>query len=1163
MFVHLNLHTEYSIIDGIVRIEPLMAKCFSQKMPAVAITDQANLFGLIKFYKTALSHGIKPIIGVNIWLENPENQNMPTKLILLAQNQQGYKNILTLISRAYLENQINNKPLVKFNWLQELSAGIIVLSGGVNGEIGQAFIHGKTQEAEVSAQKWLQLFGDRFYLEIFRTGRKHEEDYINFALELAEKYQIPVVATNAVCFVDPSDYEAHEARVCIHDGNVLADNNRPRLYSEQQYLRSPEEMEQLFADIPEAIVNTVEIAKRCSVELVLGKVFLPIFPVPESTTPEKFFAAQAIEGLKKRFNNTLPQEAYVKRLDYEIQVINQMGFASYFLIVADFIRWAKQNGIPVGPGRGSGAGSLVAYSLRITDLDPLEHNLLFERFLNPERISMPDFDVDFCMDGRDRVIEYVMQHYGKERVAQIITYGTMAARAVVRDVGRVLGYAYGFVDKIAKLIPFELGISLEKAIADEELLQQRYDEEEEVKTLIDLALKLEGITRNAGKHAGGVVIAPSLLTDFMPLYCEAPGENAVTQFDKYDVEAAGLVKFDFLGLRTLTIINWALQTINAKLESNGETPIDISQLPLTDHDTYKLLQAYNTTAIFQLESRGMRDLIKKLHPDSFSDIIALVALFRPGPLQSGMVDDYLNRKHGREVVTYAHPKLEPVLKDTYGVILYQEQVMQIAQVLAGYSLGEADILRSAMGKKKPEEMARQRAVFLEGAAKNNIDKHLANNIFDLMEKFAGYGFNKSHSTAYALITYQTAWLKAHYPAEFMAAVLSSDMDNTDKVVLFLNDCKNLGLEIVPPDINKSDYKFTVDANGAIVYGLGAIKGVGLAAIEAVLAAKKTDGLFSSLFDLCKRVDGRKANSRVLEALIRSGALDKIAPHRASALASLPLALKMAEQDLRAQSSGQIDLFSDIGEEETETAVPYVDVPEMAVEERLQGEKAVLGIYLNGHPIEKYWNELQKFTAGPIAEITADENKSISTTKQPDARRQSQPGMKGKSEGNIVIAGFITNVKVVNTKSGNRLAIVTLEDHTGTIDATVFADLFTNSRDLLVADKLVIIEGELGLDNFTNSVRVKANSVITLEEARKKYFKALWIRFTEEMSSLNIDQLQSILAQYRGGNCPVFIAYKNGNAMAKLALGEKWKVTLSDGLLNELRLQFGEANVKLV
>jgi DNA polymerase III subunit alpha len=1140
-FIHLSLHTEYSIVDGIIRIDDLIEHCVAQNMAAIAISDQSNLFGLIKFYTAAMAAGIKPIIGVNVWLSNENNRAEPYHVTFLAQNQVGYQNLIKLVSNSFLCGQQHGKPIVQKQWIENFAEGIIMLSGGKDGDVGRAILANDSQQTEILLKEWLRIFGNRFYLELTRTGKANEEDYIQSALDLAQQYQIPVVATNAVCFIHQSDFEAHEARVCINAGYILTDVKRPRFYTEQQYLRSTAEMCALFADIPEAIANTVEIAKRCSVDILLGKSFLPIFPVPNNIAISEYFVALAKNGLEARLQQELDKdrEIYEKRLEYEIQVINQKGFAGYFLIVADFIRWAKQNDIPVGPGRGSGAGSLVAYALNITNIDPMVHELLFERFLNPERISMPDFDIDFCMEGRDRVIEYVINHYGEDKVAQIITYGTMAARAVVRDVGRVLGYTYGFVDKIAKLIPFELGINLERAMQEEELLRNMYASDEDVKTLIDLALKLEGITRNAGKHAGGVVIAPSVLTDFMPLYCEAPGESVVTQFDKNDVEAVGLVKFDFLGLRTLTIIHWALKLINARRVVSNEPPIDINKLALDDKDTFKLLQNCNTTAVFQLESRGMKDLVKKLRPDCFSDVVPLVALFRPGPLQSGMVDDFIDRKFNRAKVTYPHPKLEAILRPTYGVILYQEQVMQIAQCLAGYSLGEADILRSAMGKKKIEEMAKQRAIFLDGAQANGIDKHIANNIFDLMEKFAGYGFNKSHSVAYAMLTYQTAWLKTHYPAEFMSAVLSSDMDNTDKVVHFLHDSKNLGLQILPPDINTSNYQFLPSTDKEILYGLGAIKGVGQAAVESILASRNASGAFKDLFDLCKRVDGRKVNRRVLEALIYSGALDKIGPNRASLLATLLLALQSAVQHTRDITTGQIDLFADVGEELATTACNYVNVPELSKEEKLKTEKNVLGFYLSGHPMEQFALELSKIISRTIVDIVPEANKTT------------------------IIAGFVTGIKVVNTKNNNRLAIVTIADHTGTIDVTIFADLYAGVRQHLLVDQLIVIEGEVVIDNYTNGFRIRATHVFSLDEARNNFAKFLVLKvavidLTDDISK----DLSAILANHKG-KLPVYLAYKNHEAAAKLLLGDSWCVKLNSELLTELTTLLGEQAVVVV
>ena len=854
-FVHLHIHSEYSIIDGVVRIDELMRKTLELQLPALALTDHANLFGLIKFYRAALAAKIKPIIGSEVWIENNRDAQKPYRLILLCQSEPGYKNLIKLISKAYVEGQQHGKAVLRLDWLRpDRCEGLIALSAGCEGDIGQLLIANKTIHAKQCLEFWMQHFPNRFYLELHRVGHPFEDLYIRRALDLANEYHLPVVATNNVHFLTKEDFEAHEAKVCIHEGWLLSDRKRPHLYTEQQYLKSSQEMIELFADIPEAIENTVEIAKRCSVQLILNQVSLPKFPVPDQQCSlDDYFAQVARAGYEKRLGMlfdvtahdfTEKRKPYDDRLQREIDVIIQMGFAGYFLIVADFIQWAKENGVPVGPGRGSGAGSLVAYSLKITDLDPLKFDLLFERFLNPERVSMPDFDIDFCMDGRDRVIEYVAQKYGRRSVSQIITYGTMAAKAVVRDVGRVLGHPYGFVDQLAKLIPFELGMTLNKAMDNEALLRERYQQEEEVRVLIDLAKKLEGLTRNVGKHAGGVVIASTKLTDFAPLYCEPGSTVLVTQFDKHDVEAVGLVKFDFLGLRTLTIIDGAVRAINkhkaelktpaasldpaVKPRDDKNDPLDISLIPIDDPFTFKLLKACQTTAIFQLESRGMRDLVKRLQPDCFEDIVTLVALFRPGPLQSGMVDDFIDRKHGHAQVVYPHAKLVPILRPTYGIILYQEQVMQIAQVLAGYSLGSADILRKAMGKKDPVEMAKQRKKFVTGAVARDVPEIRANFIFDLMEKFAGYGYNKSHSAAYALLAYQTAWLKTHYPAEFMAAVLSSDMDNTDKLVRFVEECQAMKLEITPPSINYSDYRFRV-VDGKIIYGLGAIKGVGEAA----------------------------------------------------------------------------------------------------------------------------------------------------------------------------------------------------------------------------------------------------------------------------------------------------------------------------------------------
>jgi len=855
-FIHLRLHSEYSLVDGIVKVKPLINELANLGMPAVAITDQSNLFSLVKFYRSALGKGIKPIAGADVHIFNPDDPAQPFRLTLLVKNNVGYVTLTELISIAYQEGQHQGVPMLRREWIEQNNAGLIVLSGAMEGDIGTALLADDQVLAKQAAQYWQSLFPQSFYLELQRVGKQNEEAYIAKAVALAIELDFPVVATNDVRFLKSSNFDAHEVRVCINQGRVIDDSRRPKDYTNQQYLRSTDEMLALFVDIPEATANTIEIAKRCNLKLTLGENFLPDFPVPEGMSLDEFFIEESKKGLDARLKkypavgNGTPEEnrkAYDERLKMELDTIVQMGFPGYFMIVADFIQWAKDNLIPVGPGRGSGAGSLVAYVLNITDLDPIEFDLLFERFLNPERVSMPDFDVDFCMDRRDEVIDYVASHYGREKVSQIITYGSMAAKAVIRDVGRVLSHPYGFVDRLSKLVPFEIGITLTKALDQVPEFKELYETDDDVKALMDMALSLEGTVRNAGKHAGGVVIAPTKLTDFSPLYCEQGGGNLVTQFDKDDVEAVGLVKFDFLGLRTLTIIDWALQTINKKQSELNKPLVDITQIPRDDAASYELLKNAETTAVFQLESRGMKELIKKLKPDCFDDIIALVALFRPGPLESGMVDDYINVKHGAKA-EYAHSILIPVLEPTNGVILYQEQVMQIAREMGGYSLGGADLLRRAMGKKKVEEMAQQRAIFTKGAVAAGIDESIATYVFDLMEKFAGYGFNKSHSAAYALVAYQTAWLKAHFPAAFMAAVLSADMDNTDKVVILIAECQDMKLEVCSPNINVSDLHFTVNEQGKIVYGIGAIKGVGEAAIEDLLQERKENGPFKGLYD---------------------------------------------------------------------------------------------------------------------------------------------------------------------------------------------------------------------------------------------------------------------------------------------------------------------------
>jgi len=1148
-FVHLRLHTEYSLVDGVVRVPQLIAAVAAAGMPAVAVTDQNNLFAMVKFYREALKAGVKPLVGVDLLVVEQGERQPPTRLTLLCQSQRGYRNLARLVTRAYLDGRERGTPRIERPWLTAASLeGLIALSGAAEGEIGRALLNARERDAERALDAALTLFPGRFYLELQRLGRPAEEAYIGGAVALAARRGVPVVATNDVRFLTPTEFESHEARVCIHDGTLLADVGRVRRYSRQQYLRTPQEMAALFADIPEALANSVEIARRCSLVLNLGEARLPQYPVPAGVSTEEFLRAEAARGLAVRCGGEVPPPAYAERLAHELEVICQMGFAGYFLIVADFIRWARDNGVPVGPGRGSGAGSLVAYSLRVTDLDPLHHDLLFERFLNPERVSMPDFDIDFCMEGRDRVIDYVASRYGRERVSQIITYGTMAAKAVVRDVGRVLGMTYGYVDRIAKLIPFELGITLEAALEKEPELKRLYEGEDEVRNLIDLARSLEGLTRNAGMHAGGVVIAPSLLTDFTPLYCDAAGGNVVTQFDKDDVEAAGLVKFDFLGLRTLTIIDRAAALINRERPADV-APLEMSTLPMDDAATYALLRSCRTTAVFQLESRGMKDLIRRLQPDRFEDIVALVALFRPGPLQSGMVDDFINRKHApRDApIDYLHPSLEPILKPTYGVILYQEQVMQIAQTLAGYTLGGADLLRKAMGKKKPDEMAQQRSVFVSGAVGRGVREHTAVHIFDLMEKFAGYGFNKSHSVAYALLSYQTAYLKAHYPAQFMAAVLSADMDHTDKVVTLIKECSDLGLTVLSPDVNASAYEFSACGTTSIRYGLGAVRGVGRGAVEALIAERTGRGPFRALEDLARRIDLQKVNRRVLEALLRSGSLDSLNANRATLMDRLESAMQLGDQNSRAQDAGQSDLFGLAGDAAASpAAAPRRALPEWSEAVRLAGERETLGLYLTGHPLGRFEASLAGIVSHRIGDLVSD---------RPIAGFDLGRVGGGRP---VTVAGLIDEVK----KRGARV-ILTLDDRTGRLEVLLFEETWHKHRELIAKDALVLIEGVLRFDEFSDAWRLAARRITELDEVRSRCAQRLIIRCSHDAVAHLGERLAGIITPWRPGPCPITIEYSGSAASGALNLGVEWSVRASRELLEQLEGLLGGEAVQVV
>ncbi|QTT90662.1 DNA polymerase III subunit alpha [Pseudomonas chlororaphis] len=1167
-FVHLRLHTEYSLVDGLVRIKPLVKTLAGMGMPAVAVTDQNNMCSLVKFYKASMGTGIKPICGADLWLSNKDPENPLSRISLLVMNAVGYRNLTELISRGFIDGQRNGQIIIEREWVAEAAEGLIMLSAAKEGEIGIALLSGDLQEAETLAREWMAVFPDRFYLEVQRTNRPNDEEQLHAAVTLADKIGAPLVATNDVRFIKREDFEAHETRVCIGEGRALDDPRRSKNYSDQQYLKSAEEMAELFSDLPEALENTVEIAKRCNIEVKLGKHFLPDYPIPDGMTIDEYFRKVSFDGLDERLSVLLPKDTtedyeakrqvYVDRLNFELDIIIQMGFPGYFLIVMDFIQWAKSNGVPVGPGRGSGAGSLVAYVQKITDLDPLAYDLLFERFLNPERVSMPDFDVDFCMDGRDRVIDYVAEKYGRNAVSQIITFGSMAAKAVVRDVARVQGKSYGLADRLSKMIPFEVGMTLEKAYEQEEILRDFIKVDEEAAEIWEMARKLEGVVRNVGKHAGGVVIAPTKLTDFSPIYCDEAGDGLVTQFDKDDVEAAGLVKFDFLGLRTLTIIKWAMETINREQVKKNLPDVNIDFIPLDDKKTYELLQKAETTAVFQLESRGMKELIKKLKPDCLEDLIALVALFRPGPLQSGMVDDFINRKHGRAELAYPHPDyqyegLRPVLAPTYGIILYQEQVMQIAQVMAGYTLGGADMLRRAMGKKKPEEMAKQRGGFIEGCANNSIDADLAGNIFDLVEKFAGYGFNKSHSAAYGLVSYQTAWLKTHHPAPFMAAVLSADMHNTDKVVVLIEEVRSMKLRLDAPDVNSSDFKFTVNNDGRIVYGLGAIKGVGEGPVEAIVEARAEGGPFKDLFDFCSRVDLKRINKRTLDALIRSGALDRLGPHfhdeikayqanidrnRAVLLSALEEAVKAAEQTARTADSGHADLFGGVFvEEDADVYANHRKAKELTLKERLKGEKDTLGLYLTGHPIDEYEGEIRRFARQRIVDLKP--------------ARDTQ-----------TVAGMIIALRVMKNKKGDKMGFITLDDRSGRIEASLFADAFHSAQSLLQTDAMVVVEGEVSNDDFSGGLRLRVKRVMSMEDARTNLAESLRLKVhTEALKGDQLRWLGELCKRHRGA-CPISMEYTKEDAKALLQFGEAWRIDPADALIQALRDQFGRDNVFL-
>ncbi|MCM5678043.1 DNA polymerase III subunit alpha [Schlegelella sp. S2-27] len=1085
-FVHLRTHTEFSVVDGTLRIDELVAAAAEDGQVALAITDLSNLFGAIKFYKEARGSGVKPLVGADVWLEpeDPSGDRQPSRLLLLIQNQEGYLNLCELLARGWTQNVNRAQAWLKWEWLEALNEGLIALSGAEQGIVGQALMNRDGKRAEAVAQRLAGIFAGRFYLEVQRAGLPSNEAHVRAVVPLAAKLQLPVVATHPVQFQTPDDFEAHEARVCIAEGETLTNPRRIKRFTREQYFKSQADMEALFTDIPSAVANTVEVARRCSLTLVLGKPQLPDFPTPNGMPMEEYFRFASHEGLEERLAHLYPDAAerdrqrarYVERLDFEIGTILKMGFPGYFLIVADFINWAKDNGCPVGPGRGSGAGSLVAYALKITDLDPLRYNLLFERFLNPERVSMPDFDIDFCQANRDRVIDYVKEKYGREAVSQIATFGTMAAKAALRDVGRVLGMGYGHVDGIAKLIPAPPGktVTLKRpgdkpdsgviyARKEAPEIEEREKNEEEVAELLALAERVEGMVRNIGMHAGGVLIAPGKITDFCPLYMQPGSDSAVSQYDKDDVEAIGLVKFDFLGLATLTILEMAKDFIVQRHPQQKD--FDFAKIPLDDRASYQLLSEGKTVAVFQLESRGMQGMLRDAKPSVFEDIIALVALYRPGPMD--LIPSFCARKHGREEVEYPHPLMKEVLEETYGIMVYQEQVMQVAQRLGGYSLGGADLLRRAMGKKKAEEMAKHRVLFAEGAAKNGIDANLANEIFDLMEKFAGYGFNKSHAAAYALLAYHTAWLKVHYLAEFTAANMSVALDDTDKLKIFYDDAVQLGIRFEPPNVNTGTYRFEPVADKVVRYGLGAIKGTGQSAIEAIVQAREESGPFKSLFDFCARVDRSRINKRTVEALIKAGAFDALEPNRATLIASISLAFDYADtQAANVDQGGLFDFGSDDGEAHgSSTQEPELVVtPEWSIKERLGFEKLAIGFYLSGHLFDESQAEVRQFAKRKIADLI-------------DSREPQ------------LLAGIVSDLRVVNGQRG-RVAIFRLDDKSDVIEAVANEELLDAHRELFKDDELLIVQGKVQPDRFSGGLRLNVQQVWDLASARCRFGKYL-------------------------------------------------------------------------
>ena len=1180
MFVHLRLHTEFSVVDGTNRIDELAKAAAKDGQPALAITDLSNLFGAIKFYKEMRGKGVKPILGAEVFVEG-EAGAAPSRILLLVQGHQGYLNLSELLARAWTRNVVKAQAICTWEWLQELGEGLIAIAGAQAGPVGQALMKGDDAGAAHLALRLAGIFPHRFYMEVQRAGRADDEAHVVAAVQLAARLNLPVVATHPVQFATADDYEAHEARVCISEGEILGNQRRVRKFTREQYFKSSAQMQALFEDLPAALANSVEIARRCNISLVLGKPQLPNFPIPpvngQVLSVEDYFRHVSFEGLEDRLRLLFPDEAkrnaqrprYVERLEFELNTILKMGFPGYFLIVGDFIQWAKTHGCPVGPGRGSGAGSLVAYALKITDLDPLEYNLLFERFLNPERVSMPDFDIDFCQANRDRVIDYVKDKYGKDAVSQIATFGTMAAKAAIRDVGRVMDMSYTFCDGISKLVPNKPGQSYtlayppdpkkegdknNYALELEPLLAERVQKEEDVKTVIEMAQKLEGLTRNIGMHAGGVLIAPGKLTDFCPLYQQPGSEAAVSQYDKDDVEAIGLVKFDFLGLATLTILEIAREFIMKR--HKGQENFSFETIPFDDGPTYKLFSDGKTEAVFQFESRGMQGMLREARPSRLEDLIALNALYRPGPMD--LIPSFVNRKHGKEVVEYPHPLVEKVLSETYGIMVYQEQVMQTAQVLGGYSLGGADMLRRAMGKKKAEEMAEHRAIFRKGAAEKNISEQKADEVFDLMEKFAGYGFNKSHAAAYSLLAYHTGWLKVHYTAEFFCANMTVEMDDTDKLkVLFEDAQKNFGLTFEPPDVNRGTYRFEPVTDKVIRYGLGAVKGTGQHAIDAIVAAREgrgqgpqgsTTGPFKSLFDFCVRVDKARLNKRTVEALIKAGAFDSLNLNRAAMVASIDRAFDFAAATLaNVNQGGLFDMMGDDAHGSSTQEPDLVDAVPWGIKERLTQEKTAVGFYLSGHLFDEVAQEVRRFVRTQIDELL-------------DSREPQ------------ILAGIVSDFRVINGQRG-KLGLFRLDDKSGVIEASADEALLNTYRNQLKEDEFVVMMGRLQLDHFSGGLRVKVQQVWDMAGARARFGKYLHVvvgdkspevpRLVQEFPPCREESEQGTVLHGLRVRMGVRCVAEQGAAVAELQLGDASRFYPTDAALAAWSAQVGTGSAVVI